>query len=104
MQRELQRILELQPSWTSRRSPEMDERGKLVRDGVAQRLDKQRSSLAQAAGIPGEELLVKGGDGTGLKTRVPWIRFGSRERSPRTTDGFYVVYLPTINGSAMYLS
>jgi MrcB-like, N-terminal domain len=51
-----------------------------------------------------DDFFAEGRDGTGRKTRVPWIRFGSRSRSPRATEGFYVVYLFDALGGTVYLS
>src|SRR5689334_22466944 len=82
----------------------MTERGRSVRDLAPGWLGAHRAELAAAIGIPAEDFLAEGRDGTGLKTRVPWTRFGSRERSPRATDGFYVVYLWAFDGSAVFLS
>jgi hypothetical protein len=94
----------LQPAWSYRRSPEMDERGRLVRDAIPAWLEARRPELAAAIGIPTDDLLVKGRDGTGRKTRIPWVRFGSRTFSPSATEGFYVVYLFDARGDAVYLS
>lgn len=104
MQMELQRVLELQSSWSSTNTGEMDERGRLVRNGVTAWLRSHEVALSAAIGISVSEFFVEGRDGTGRKTRVPWTRFGSRERSPSATDGFYIVYLWAFDGSAVYLS
>lgn len=104
MQTELQRVLELQTFWTSTRSEAMDERGRLVRSQIPDRLRDGQEHLATAIGIGPDDFFSEGRDGTGLKTRVPWSRFGSRQRSPNATDGFYVVYLWAFDGSAVYLS
>jgi hypothetical protein len=104
MQAELQRILELQAEWTSTRSQSMDERGRLVRGDVAGWMSANRVELASALAIEKGDFLAEGRDGTGRKTRVPWARFGSISRSPRATEGFYVVYLWAFDGSAVFLS
>jgi hypothetical protein len=104
MQAELQEALDLQHSWTSRRSDAMDRRGRLVRHEIAGWLLDHEGDLSGAVGIPTVEFLAEGRDGTGLKTRVPWTRFSSREESPSATEGFYVVYLFAFDGSAVYLS
>ena len=75
-----------------------------MRDLAPGWLGAHRAELAAAIGIPAEDFLAEGRDGTGLKTRVPWTRFSSRKRSPRATTGFYVVYLWAFDGSAAYLS
>jgi len=82
----------------------MDERGRLVRHRIPDWLLGHEVGLSSAIGIPASDFFVEGRDGTGLRTRVPWARFGSRERSPSATDGFYIVYLWAFDGSAVYLS
>lgn len=104
MHGELQRVLELQPSWSSSNMPAMLERGRIIRDQATGWLREHEGDLAAAIGIPADDLLTEGRDGTGRKTRVPWVRFGSDERSPSATEGFYVVYLWAFDGSAVYLS
>ena len=82
----------------------MDERGRLIRDAVPARLAVHRNRIAAAMGVSPAELLIEGRDGTGLKGRVPWVRFAARSMSPRATDGFYVVYLFDARGDAVFLS
>lgn len=82
----------------------MDERGRLVRGDIANWLFENRDELVGAMGIEEDDFLAEGRDGTGLKTRVPWTRFGSTFWSPHATEGFYVVYLWAFDGSAVYLS
>jgi hypothetical protein len=104
VQTELQGVPELQRSWTWRNTEQMDERGKLVRNEVSGWLRDNEGDLSAAVGIPVADFFPEGRDGTGRKTRVPWTRFGSLERSPSATDGFYVVYLWAFDGTAVYLS
>ena len=93
MQVELERVMALQPAYSARLTPEMAERGELVRNAAAEWLETHGAELAADIGISADDLLAEGRDGTGLKTRVPWVRFSARSRSPRATDGFYAVYL-----------
>lgn len=104
MQHELRRVIELQGSWSSVNTPEMAERGQLIRAEVPKWLNNNAEELAVAIDIPLEDFFSEGRDGTGRKTRVPWVRFGSQERSPSATDGFYVVYLWAFDDNAVYLS
>jgi len=67
-------------------------------------LKQYASAIASSIGIPVEDLVIEGRDGTGLKTKTPWVRIASRTRSPRATDGFYVVYLFDTRGDAVFLS
>ena len=97
----LQRVLELQPSWEWQNTPPMRERGQLVRTGGPDAV----SSLLPAPGRrPTTDINVEGSDGTGRKNRVPWIRVYSRRHSPSATEGWYVVYLFSFSGDAVYLS
>ncbi|MDO9409693.1 MrcB family domain-containing protein [Patulibacter sp.] len=104
MQIELERVIQLQSSWSRTKTAEMDERGTLVRHGAAGWLRDRGGDLAAAVGLTLDDLLVEGRDGTGLYSRVPWVRFGSKAQTPSATDGFYVVYLWAADGSAVYLS
>jgi hypothetical protein len=49
-------------------------------------------------------LEVKAGGRQALLAPVPWVRIFSPRHSPRTTEGFYVVYLFAGDGSCVYLS
>jgi hypothetical protein len=102
MKVELQRVLELQPYYVHTASPEMKERGELIRNRIPDWLFSNTAMLSEALGI--EDFFAEGRDGTGRKTRVPWVRFGSRYRSPRATEGFYIVYLFDAKGGVAYLS
>jgi Domain of unknown function (DUF3578). len=99
---ELQRVLELQLSYASTASAEMLERGELVRKTIPAWLFDHRDQLEGALGV--DDFFAEGRDGTGRKTRVPWARWGSRSRSPRATEGFYLVYLFAADGDVVYLS
>ncbi|GAB3875426.1 DUF3578 domain-containing protein [Terrabacter terrigena] len=50
------------------------------------------------------DLAVEGRDATGLKSRTPWARVHSISRSPRATEGWYVVYLFSEAGDRVYAS
>jgi hypothetical protein len=82
----------------------MDERGRLIRDVIPAWLGADRARIAAAVGVPVEDLLIEGRDGTGLKGRVPWVRFAARSMSLHATGGFYVVYLFDAHGDAVFLS
>ncbi len=96
----LQEILDLQPHWVSTNSPEMQRRGELIRRRGPELL---RAFLPEL-GHPPTDLEVEGRDGTGRKTRIPWIRVYSSERSPSATTGWYLVYLFARDGSKVFLS
>jgi hypothetical protein len=80
----------------------MSERGLLIRNAAPAWLNGHASDLGDVLAV--DDFFAEGRDGTGRKTRVPWVRFGSRSRSPRATEGFYVVYLFDALGNAVYLS
>lgn len=80
----------------------MQKRGELIRRDLPDWITSHKDRLQNAIGTA--DFFAEGRDGTGRKTRVPWVRFGSRSRSPRATEGFYVVYLFDSNGAAVYLS
>jgi MoxR-like ATPase len=101
LQATFERILSLQDHWASTNTEEMEERGLLIRDRGPAVL---RSWLPKDVSPPLEDLAVEGRDGTGLKTRVPWTRVHSKSRSPRATEGWYLVYLFAYDGSAVFLS
>src|SRR4029434_8086855 len=96
----LKEVLELQPSWASLNTPEMQRRGVLIRQQIPDVLREMLSRL----GPDFSELRVEGRDGTGRKTRVPWVRIYSPDLSPSATEGWYVVFLFAADGSAVYLS
>lgn len=78
MRETLKRVAELQPQWSHKNNAEMQERGQLVRHAGPDWLGAFSTDLAEAIGIPPDDLIVEGRDGTGPKTEVPWFRFGSR--------------------------
>lgn len=104
MRTELERIIELQPEWVAVKTPAMDERGILIRHSGPQWLRGFGDEIANAIGIDAEDLLIEGRDGTGMKTEVPWFRFGSKTRSPSATMDWYCVYLFDASGGAVYLT
>jgi hypothetical protein len=94
------RVLDLQGSWSSQNTPEMQERGVLIRQAGPRLVKDMLVGLSSL--IP--DLAVEGRDGTGRKTRVPWIRVYSKSRSPSATSGWYVAILFAADGSAVFLS
>ncbi len=98
------RVLELQKEWSKEKTPAMDERGKLVLGAIP---DALRPALAATViTVNGETLDLKAGgrDGTGNKPVIPFVRAYDPQFSPRSTDGWYVVYLFAPDGNACFLS
>jgi 5-methylcytosine-specific restriction enzyme MrcB-like protein/dynein-related subfamily AAA family protein len=91
----LKAVLGLQGNWSAANTQPMQVRGGLVRNRIPGLL----SELSERYGFE-----VEGRDGTGKKTRVPWVRLYDSGLSPSATDGWYVVYLFATDGSAVFLS
>lgn len=92
-------VLDLQSTWSSSNTPEMQRRGRLVRHTIPTALHE-----ILTAAPPGFDWSVEGRDGTGLKTRVPWARIYSRTEAPSATGGWYVVLLFAFDGGSVSLS
>jgi 5-methylcytosine-specific restriction enzyme B len=93
-------VFELQHAWSSQNTPEMQQRGALI-----------RKSIPTALGLllPAEETLpftpsIEGSDGVGRKAHVPWVRVYSATHSPSAMNGWYVVLLFAADGSGAYLA
>ena len=97
----LRRICELQLVYTSKATPEMKERGRLVRRVLTEELRDLQDSLSEAMGPFGADFHVDASDGITNKTELPWARFCSKEMSPKATDGFYVVLHFSTDGSGV---
>ena len=97
----LSRVLELQPAYSSGNTPEMQERGQLIRHGIPAAINAAVSSLGFRREF--DDIACQGRDGTGLKNEVPWVRLYSRARSPSATQGWYCVYLFHADGNAVSL-
>lgn len=97
-------VLELQAAYSSSNTSEMGRRGDLIRNVIPVSWEQCRPALVQATGLKNEDLLIEGRDGTGLKSRVPWVRFASKAASPSATAGWYVVLLHRRDGAGAYLA
>jgi len=92
----MKRVCELQRDYSSQNTTSMQERGLILRTIIPAVLRRWLD--------PDGGLSVEGKDGTGLKTKVPWVRVYSRENSPSATQGIYLVYLFAFDGSSVSLS
>lgn len=99
----LQSIITLQREHSSTGTPSMNRRGELVRDTLPLEIGEWRFEVANALGRYGDDLGIKGGDGSGRKSLVPWARVYSQRMSPAPTKGWYVVYLFHPDGSGVSL-
>ncbi|MFS8102014.1 DUF3578 domain-containing protein [Lentzea alba] len=97
-------VLLLQLEYSPQNTPAMQKRGRLVRDEVAAWVRAQLPAIEREA--PGEiaDWKVQAKDATGNKSVIPWVRVYSAARSPRPTEGWYVVYLFGAQGDRVYLS
>lgn len=97
-------VLSLQSSYDSHNTPEMHRRGLIVRREIPSWLNPLRTRLAAEARLAESDLLIQGSDGAGRKAVIPWVRFGSRARTPTATSGWYVVFLFRRDGAGVYLT
>ncbi|GAA3028516.1 DUF3578 domain-containing protein [Kitasatospora albolonga] len=100
----MREVLDLQPSWSADKTPEMDRRGAIVRQELPRRLRELTEALADELGLPADDVGVEGKSSTGRNSVIPWVRVHSEERSPSATVGWYVVYLFSASGDRVYLS
>jgi hypothetical protein len=70
-------VLALQAAWAPENSSAMQQRGGLIRNEIPTLL----TPLAKAHGLE-----VQGRDGSGSKTRVPWVRLYNPQLSPKATE------------------
>ena len=96
LQDSINEILELQEYYSSANTPEMESRGLLIR--------KIAPSIIRGWITDFDDLHCKGSDGSGRKTRIPWLRIFNPLHSPSATSGWYIVYLFAFDGSSVYLS
>jgi hypothetical protein len=96
-------VMELQLKHSSQNTPEMIERGKIIRDTIPAEMRSWPATKSQSILPFRGRLSVQGKDGTGLKTFVPWVRIHSPEMSPSPQKGWYVVYLFRTDGEGVAL-
>lgn len=82
----------------------MQERGRLLRQVLAQELRDLAEPLGKALGPYGDDFHVDASDGIGRKTQLPWARFCSKHMSPSATQGFYCVLHFSTDGSAVHVA
>jgi len=103
MRDELLEVIELQRAYSSENTQPMQRRGELIRRIIPRQLEGVSDQLRHALGPHGLDLGFEGRDGTGRKTRIPWVRFYSEARSRSAQVGWYCVYLFDAPGTGVYL-
>lgn len=94
-------VMSLQPLWQSSKTPDMERRGQIIRHEMRSELE----AWLQSSLVPGaRDLAVLGKDHTGRRAEIPWVRVYSPALSPAPTQGWYLVYLFSAEGSDCYLS
>jgi len=100
----LKKICDLQPRYSSSNTPEMQERGYLVRTELTREMRERLNSLQGAFDNIFDDLAVEASDGIGRKTEAPWVRLFSKAMSPNPREGFYLVIHFAANGSAVFFT
>lgn len=100
----LKKVCELQPSYSSANTPEMQERGRIVRQVLPAQMREAEVGLRRALGNFGDDFSVEASDGIGRKTEAPWIRIFSAIMSPSAREGYYVVIHFAADGSAVFVT
>ncbi|MFY7925666.1 MAG: MrcB family domain-containing protein [Aquidulcibacter sp.] len=104
MKTTLIRICELQRHYSSSNTPEMQERGQLIRQTLPSEFRLLDARLRDALEKYSDDLEIGASDGIGRKTEAPWVRICSKVMSPSPTDGYYSVVHFARNGSAVFLT
>lgn len=100
----MQEVLDLQPSWSHKKTHAMDRRGIIVRREIPQLIREHLERISAGSVVSDLDWAVEGRDGTGPKTEIPWVRVYDRAMSPSATIGWYAVYLFSAHGDHLYLS
>lgn len=100
----INKICALQLSYSSRNTPEMIERGRLVRTVLASELREKIPTLQIFFDDVFDDLAVEASDGIGRKTEAPWVRLFSRAMSPNPRNGFYIVIHFAADGSGFFVT
>lgn len=96
---QLQRVLELQPSYSAGVNPEMQERNNIVKDLGVLQIRELITDLKEY-----KKLRVNGSGGVGANATVPWIRISDPAKSLSAQSGWYLVFLFAADGSSAVLT
>jgi hypothetical protein len=99
----LEEVISLQDEYSAENTSAMQRRGSLIRRALPQELRDISATLSEAMGSFGEDADAQGKDNMGRMSRIPWVRWYSKARSPSATTGWYVVYLFHPDGSGVSL-
>ena len=100
----LEKICDLQPKYSPSNTPEMQERGRLVRSDLAHQLKNRLPTLQRAFDAIFDDLAVEASDGIGRKTEAPWVRLFSKAMSPNPREGYYFVIHFAADGSSVFFT
>lgn len=104
MELTLKRICELQPLYSSSNTPEMQERGRLIRITLVNDLNNFLKNTISKFGNYEDDIGIEGSDGIGRKTEAPWVRIYSKRMSPSPREGFYIVLHFSADGSKVFVT
>ena len=97
-------ILDLQRSYSSKNTPEMQRRGVLIRDELPQLIEDKLETLEPIFSHLGFQCSIEGSDGKGRKNESPWVRVYDPAMSPSPTLGWYCVVHFARDGATFYLA
>lgn len=103
IQQSIENVFPFQLKYSQSNTPEMQERGELIRNEIPQQLRSAVKSgkISNASLI--RDFFIEGSDGKGNKNYVPWVRFASESLSPSARIGWYITFLFTSDGSSVWL-
>jgi hypothetical protein len=104
MEEIIKRIAELQPLYSPKKTPEMDERGVLLRKDLLEEFRDYLPDFRERMGDLQQDIQVEASDGKGNKTPAPWVRIHSKALSPSATEGYYVVIHFSCDGKRFYIT
>ena len=97
-------ILDLQRSYSSTNTPEMQRRGVLIRDALPEIIQDKFETLEPIFSSANFQLAIEGSDGKGRKNESPWVRLYDPSMSPSATLGWYVVLHFSRDGKQSFLA
>lgn len=97
-------ILDYQKLHSSKNTPEMQQRGELIRHVVPDILWNSIESLEPMFSNSGFSCSIEGKDGIGNKSASAWVRIFDPMMSPSATEGWYVVIHFSCDGKRVYFT